>query len=42
MKKVLAVVAALLLAGMSAVVLVLQLARELESDSLFDLGPDWE
>jgi hypothetical protein len=42
MKKVLAVVAALLLVGMSAVVLVLQLARELESDSLFDLGPDWE
>jgi hypothetical protein len=42
MKKALAVVAALLLAGLLAVALVLQLARELESDSLFDLGPDWD
>jgi hypothetical protein len=41
MKKVLVLVAALSLAGTLAVVLVLQLARLLESDS-FDLGPDWE
>jgi hypothetical protein len=42
MKKVMVLVAALLAAGLLAVALVSQLARALESDSLFDLGPDWE
>jgi hypothetical protein len=42
MKKAMVLVAALLAAVTLAVVLVSQLARVLESDSMFDLGPDWE
>jgi hypothetical protein len=45
MKKVVGLVAALLLAGLLALVLLKELAQLLESESgsdSFDLGPEWE
>jgi hypothetical protein len=42
MKKVLALVAALSLATVLALVAWIRLTQILESDSLFDLGPDWD